>query len=315
MPLVSIIMAAYRAERFIDEALNSARAQTHPELEIIVVDDCSPDATAERVAAHIAADPRVRLIRMPSNRGQCAALNRGLAEARGDYIKFFDSDDVISPNFIAAQLSALAGRPRHLAYASWGRFINDPAEAVFTPHPGWHDSGQALEWIIETWRDTEPMYQCALFLIPRPLLDHTGGWDERLGLINDFEFFTRVVLASDGIRFTPEARLCYRSNLDNSLSGLKSRKGCESACLSIQLGVRHLLARENSPRTRRVAADLLQAHVHSFYPRFPDLLAPCMAEIQRLGGSQIQPQGGRFFRLLATIFGWRFALRIRLLRS
>lgn len=315
MPLVSVIIPAFRAERFIDAALQSVRSQTHADLEIIVVDDASPDSTADRIARHAADDPRVRLIRLPRNTGQSAAVNRGLAEARGDYIKFFDADDILSPGFIAAQLAVLSVRPRHLAYASWGRFTSDPAATVFTPHPGWHDSDNALDWLVETWRDTEPMYQCALFLIPRTLINEVGGWDERLGLINDFEFFTRLVLAGDGIRFTPEARLCYRSGQDGSLSGLKSRTGCESASLSVQLGIRHLLARERSPRTLRVAADMLQAHVHAFYPSFPDLLAPCLDEITRLGGSSLQPKGGRLFRFVTTVFGWRLSLRLRRILS
>ncbi|MBC8039403.1 MAG: glycosyltransferase family 2 protein [Opitutaceae bacterium] len=311
MPLVSIIIPAFRAERVIDAALQSVRTQTHADLEIIVVDDASPDATADHVAHHVAADHRVRLVRLPRNSGQSAAVNRGLGEARGDYIKFFDADDLLSPEAVAVQVAALAAKPRHLAYAAWGRFYTDPSETRFTPHPGWHDSDNALDWLIETWRDTEPMYQCALFLIPRALITEVGGWDERLGLINDFEFFTRLVLASDGIRFTPEAKLCYRSGLDGSLSGLKSRQGCESASLSVQLGIHHLLARERSPRTLRVAADILQSHVLAFYPGFPDLLAPCLDQINRLGGSSLQPKGGRLFQLITALCGWRTALRLR----
>jgi glycosyltransferase involved in cell wall biosynthesis len=304
-------MPAFRAERFIDAALTSVQAQTFEELEIIVVDDASPDGTASRVQAHAASDPRVRLLRLPVNRGQCAAANHGLAHARGDYVKFFDADDLLSPEFVAAQLAALRDRPRHLAYGTWGRFYRDPSDAVFTPHPGWHDSDAPLEWLLETWLDTEPMYQCALFLIPRPLLESAGGWDERLSLINDFEFFSRLVLASGGIAFTPGARLFYRSGLPGSLSNLKSRKGCESACLSTLLGTRHLLAREDSPRTRRAAADMLRANVHVFFPMFPDLLAPVETEISRLGGSNLRPQGGRAFRLVLNLFGWRVALRMR----
>jgi glycosyltransferase involved in cell wall biosynthesis len=304
-------MPAFKAERFIDAALGSVRAQSHAELEIIVVDDASPDGTAGRVQTHVNADSRVRLLRLPANRGQCAAANHGLAHARGDHVKFFDADDLLSPDFVSVQLAALRERPRHLAYAAWGRFYCEPAEAVFTPHPGWHHSNFPLEWLLETWLDTEPMYQCALFLIPRPLLDLAGGWDERLSLINDFEFFSRLVLASGGIAFTPNARLFYRSGLPGSLSNLKSRKGCESACLSTMLGTRHLLAREDSPRTRRASADMLRANVHAFYPMFPDLLEPVETEIARLGGSRLRPQGGRAFRLVSGVFGWRVALRIR----
>lgn len=311
MPLVSVIMAAFRAGPHIDEALSSVRNQTHPDIEIIVVDDASPDDTAARVAEHAANDSRIVLLQLPENRGQCAALNHGLARARGHYVKFFDADDLMSANCIADQLASLRDHPRHLSYGSWARFTQNPTEAVFRPHPGWHDSPSGLEWIVETWKDTEPMYQCGLFLIPKVLLDEAGGWDERLSLINDFEFFTRLVLAGEGIRFVPEARLYYRSNQSGSLSGLKSRRGCESSCLSGLLAVRHLLARENSPRTRLLSANILRANLYGFYPNHPDLLADLEAEVARLGGATCMPQGGRAFRCATRLLGWKAALRGR----
>lgn len=311
MPLVSVIMAAFRAAAHIDEALLSVRNQTHTDLEIIVVDDASPDDTAARVTKHAAEDARITLLRLPENRGQSAALNHGLARARGRFVKFFDADDIMSENALAAQLAAIEHRPRLLAYGAWGRFRHNKEETVFTPHPGWRDASSGLDWIVETWRDTEPMYQCGLFLIPKALLDETGGWDERLSLINDFEFFTRLVLAGDGVRFVPEARLYYRSNQPGSLSGIKTRRGCESSCLSALLAVRHLLARENTARTRLLAANILRANLCGLYPLHPDLLAGLEAEISRLGGATYLPQGGRLFRGVSRVAGWKTALRVR----
>lgn len=310
MPLVSIIIAAYRAERWIDEALDSARAQTHHELEIIVVDDASPDNTAARVEAHIATDPRVRLLRLSENRGQSAALNQGLAHARGDYVKFLDADDVLDREMVARQLAVLDGHPGKVAYGEWARFRSHPAEAVFTPHPGWHD-GTALDWILATWRDTEPMYQCALFLLPRPLLERTGGWDTTMILTNDFEFFTRVVLASGGVRYSPGARLYYRSNLPGSISGLKSDEALDSAWRATDSAISYLLAVEQSPRTRRASANIIQSFVYGYYPSAPDLMRTALAEVRRLGGSNLRPAGGLAFRLISRLLGWRLALRMR----
>ncbi len=315
MSLVSVIIPAFRAENFIDAALHSVRTQTHSDLEIIVIDDASPDTTAARVAIHAAADPRVRLLRLAHNVGQSAAANHGLAHARGDFIKFFDADDLLSPHSVAAQLDALRDNPRHLAYGVWGRFVRDPAETVFTPHPGWHDSDAPVDWILETWSDQEPMYQCGLFLIPRTLLAEVGGWDLRLSLINDFEFFVRLVTASSGLRFTPRAQLRYRSAMPGSLSARTSRAACESARLSVTLGVARLLSFENSPRSRQSAADILQELVFTFHVAYPELMKPVEAEIARLGGSTHLPRGSLVFRAVCRLFGWRVALRLRQARA
>jgi glycosyltransferase involved in cell wall biosynthesis len=309
-PLVSLLIPVFNASRWLPAALESALAQTHRPLEIIAVDDGSTDASGDILARY---ETRGVKVISQENRGQSAAINRALREASGDYIKFFDADDLLSPDTISTQLAALAGKPRHLAYGTWGRFYADPAETRFTPHPGWHDSDAPLDWLCETWADTEPMYQCALWLIPRPLLDQVGGWDERLSLINDFEFFTRLVLTADGIVFTPEAKLYYRSGVPGSLSAQKSRRAWESAILSTTLGVKHLLARENTAETRRLSADMLQKLVYALYPAHPDLTRGLLREIQHLGGSRLPPDGGPALKRLARLIGWRPALRLHAL--
>jgi len=304
---VSICIPCYNAALYVGAALESALAQTWSDTEIIVVDDGSTDNSAEVLARY--ADRGVKVIHQP-NRGQCAAANSALAAARGDYIKFFDADDLLSPNAIADQVAALAGRRNRLAHAAWARFHDDPAFADFTSRPCWHDA-PGLDWIKETWIDTEPMYQCGIWLIPRSLLETTGGWDERLSLINDFEFFTRLVLASEGVVFTPEARLYYRSGLAGSLSGQKTRRAWESAVLSTNLAVDHLLAREDTAETRQLSANMLQALIHSLYPKHPDLRARLAARVRQLGGSDLAASGGPNFQRLARFTGWRVAAWLR----
>src|SRR5690606_38075957 len=97
-----------------------------------------------------------------------------------------------------------------------------------------------------------------IFLIPRPLLEKCGGWNEQLSLIDDFEFFTRLVLGSAGVVFIPEAKLYYRSGLPGSLSDHKSRRAWESAVLSTRLAADLLLAAEDTAETRRLSANMLQ---------------------------------------------------------
>ncbi len=307
-PLVSICIPCYNAAPWLGAALDSILAQSYGNIELIAVNDGSIDATADILASY---EKKCARVIQQHNRGQSAAANVALAASRGEYVKFFDADDLLSHDAVALQVAALEQRPRHLACGIWGRFLTTPNEAQFTPHPGWHTSDNPIEWLCETWRDTEPMYQCGLWLIPRCLLDTAGGWDERLSLINDFEFFTRLVLTSAGIVHTPEARVYYRSGLPGSLSAQKSRQAWESAHLSTVLSVRRLLAREDTAQTRRLAANMLQKLLYSFYPEHADLRRSIEAYIRHLGGSDRTPDGGPWFRKLASFVGWRFAARMR----
>jgi glycosyltransferase involved in cell wall biosynthesis len=112
-PLVSALVAAYDAEPFVAEALESALAQDWPadRLEIIVVDDGSTDGTATVVAGLAARHPgRIRLIRQ-ANAGACGATNTALAAARGELIALLDADDAWPAGKLRAQTAVLAARP------------------------------------------------------------------------------------------------------------------------------------------------------------------------------------------------------------
>lgn len=302
-PLVSIIIPCHNAGRWLPESLASALGQEGPPSEVILVDDGSTDDSLAIARRHEANGLRILT---QENRGQCAACNHGLREARGLFIKFFDADDLLSPGFVARQVAALHDRPGHLAYSEWARFHTDPAEAEFRTRPGWHDASPA-DWLVETWAEAQPMMQCAQFLIPRELLERVGGWDERLSLINDFEFFARLITASAGVVFTPGARLYYRSGLPGSLSRTRDARAWNSAFLSSNLGIEHLLRLEDSPRTRGVCAGILQELVYQMYPNMPALVRQLETRIATLGGSTLPPQGGKAFQAARRALGWKAA--------
>jgi succinoglycan biosynthesis protein ExoO len=96
-PEISFLIAAYNAGGTIEAAIGSALAQQGVSVEVVVVDDCSHDDTAQRVAALASEDPRVRLIEQAENAGPAAARNRGLAAARGDWVAILDADDLVAP--------------------------------------------------------------------------------------------------------------------------------------------------------------------------------------------------------------------------
>lgn len=301
-------MAAYNAENYLTEALDAALAQTWSNIEIVVVDDGSTDRTEEILEAY-GEHSKIKVFHQ-KNAGHSGALNRAYAESQGELIKFFDSDDLISAETIERQVGRLDGSRTHVASAKWGRFYDDPSETTFEPETVWRDMDPA-DWLVTACGNARPMMQCALFLIPRPILDDAGGWNEQLSLINDFEFFTRLLLQSEGIRFTAGAKVYYRSGLEESLSGRQDPEAIESEYRSLMLGIQHLLDYENTPGTRRVAANTLQNFVHRRYPYYPDLRAKMQERIKELGGSDLVPSGPPGFEVLRPILGWRAARRIQ----
>ena len=302
-PAVTVVMPCYNGARWLTTAVESVLGQRRVEAELVIVDDGSTDGSL-RIAQQF--EPRgVRIVHQ-ENRGQAAACNHGLRLARGEFVKFLDCDDLLSPDALAIQLAALWTSPGKVAYSEWDRFYQDPSEAKFERRPTWRD-GAPVEWLSQMWRNGQPMMQCGQFLIPRSLLERTGGWDERLSLLNDFEFFARIVLASSGVVFTPGARLYYRSGLPSSLSGQKSVRAWQSAALSFRLGTDYLVAAEDSPRTREAAAAMLQSLTYEMYPSTPELVRELESRIRQLGGSTLRPQGGKGFQIARRILGWKVA--------
>jgi len=304
--LVSIIISAWNAEQYIGQTLESLLNQTWPHLEIIVVNDGSTDNTLQ-VAQSFAARG-VKTISQ-NNKGQDAALNLGYKHSTGDYIKFMDSDDLLNPRMIELQMQTLNGSQEYIAYGEWARFYNDKPElADFTPLDYWRDM-HPLDFL--TARREGVMLQCGIMLVPRPIIEKAGLWDERLILFNDTEFFTRALLCSKGIKFSQGARLYYRSAISSSITAGRTRKFYESTFLATGLIAKHMLAFEDSVRVRNLISNTYLTQYYKMYPHFPDLLKEHEKQISLYGEGTIQPDGGKVFKLLKAIAGWKIAKRIQ----
>ena len=128
-PLVTIVVPAFNAAAYLDEALCSLRAQTLSDLEIIVVDDGSTDGTGCVAQRHVDGDPRVRLLTRatPSGKPSCAR-NLALREARGRYVAFLDADDRSVPHRLESAIHALEVTGARFAFADVQRLYQSTDE-------------------------------------------------------------------------------------------------------------------------------------------------------------------------------------------
>lgn len=118
-PLVSVIMPAYNAEKYIEEAIQTVMAQTITDWELIVVDDCSTDATCEILRGLASADLRIRLIRNEVNSGVAKSRNHAMDVAQGQFVAFLDSDDMWYPEKLEKQIALLKNKCADLSYTSY----------------------------------------------------------------------------------------------------------------------------------------------------------------------------------------------------
>lgn len=138
LPLVSILIPCYKQSHCVGAAIESARSQTYPHLEIIVSDDASPDDTAEVVAIHVAADPRVRYERAPVNLGRVGNYRRGVHElARGEWIINLDGDDSFgNPNYIERAMALALSEPNiHFVFGRQRYLFKDSGLLSERPAP------------------------------------------------------------------------------------------------------------------------------------------------------------------------------------
>jgi glycosyltransferase involved in cell wall biosynthesis len=304
-PLVSILIPAYNAEAWIGDTLRSALAQTWPNTEIIVVDDGSRDETV-RVARQFES-AKLRVIpRM--NQGAAATRNFAFSLSRGEYIQYLDADDLLDPNKISEQMRAIPQErgSRTLLSCAWGPFLHAYHRTRFVPTPLWCDLSP-VDWLARKLEFNAHM-QTATWLTSRELAEAAGPWDTTQLSDDDGEYFCRVILQSDGIKFVDTARVYYRTAGASSLSyiGASSRK-IEAMWASMQLHVRYIRSLEDSPRTRKACLAYLQHWLLNFYPDRLDIVEQARSLAHSLGGELNVPRLSWKYSWIINLAGWHAA--------
>jgi glycosyltransferase involved in cell wall biosynthesis len=308
-PLVSILIPAFNAQEWIADTIRSAVAQTWQRKEIIVVDDGSTDGTA--AVARWFQSSGVRVVGQ-TNEGAAAARNKALSLSQGDYIQWLDADDLLAPNKIAKQMELLDREPsrRVLLSSAWGIFMYRYYRTEFIPTALWCDLSP-IEWLLRKMGDNLYM-QTASWLVSRELTDDAGPWDTRLLGDDDGEYFCRVLLASERVRFVPEAKVYYRGPglAFRSLSYIaQSPQKIDAHWLSMKLHIRYLLSQEESDRTRTACIRYLQTSLIYFYPENARIVGEAEQIAKDLGGRLSPPHLSWKYSWIKAIWGWNAAKR------
>jgi glycosyltransferase involved in cell wall biosynthesis len=302
-PLVSILIPAYNAEKWIGDTIRSALNQTWSRKEIIIVNDGSADNTL--AIARKLESGYLKVISQ-ANRGASAARNKALEHAQGDYIQWLDADDLLATDKISEQMKFAERGQTNLTLfsSSFGTFHWRREKARFVPNSLWQDL-PPVDYMIKIFSEKLWMIPAA-WLVSRKMTEMAGPWDERLSLNDDGEYFCRVVAACESVKFVREARCYYRQSGFSQLSRTCSEKSRESLFLSLALSIRHLRSLEESERTRRAGLILLQSYQSYFY--FDDnaaLREKISALAHELGGELKPPKRTRKENLMFKLFGMK----------
>ena len=179
MDTVSVVIPCFKQAQFLPDAIESVLAQTNPVLEIIVIDDGSPDDVAAAASPY----QSVRYIRQ-TNRGLAGARNRGLRECRGEYVLFLDSDDRILPDHVAISLEAFHQRPGNALVCGNYRWFGAPDTWHVhdcTPRPDFYGSLLRCSFNI-------PVHTALMW---RGAVNQIGGFDETMTACEDTDFMLR----------------------------------------------------------------------------------------------------------------------------
>src|SRR5947207_956439 len=292
---VSVVIPTYNRARVVGEAIDSALAQTHERLEVIVVDDGSTDDTAERVGRR--RDRRLRYVRR-EHAGVSSARNAGIAAATGDLVSFLDSDDLWKPEKIETEVAALARHPE-----AGGVFSDLEKREGATIVPSFMRRTRVFARLLGGRAFPEglllpsrALYLCLLQEIPiktpaltvrRSALERVGGFDERWTSSEDWEFLLRLA-RSESLLYLDRPLAVIRVSTDSLRRGDQERG--ELTMLQLLAAEYHRLS---DPEARRAAAAGIverAKHLSWYYRdtgRRRDAMRTCLRAFRVVGDAEL----------------------------
>jgi glycosyltransferase involved in cell wall biosynthesis len=297
--LVSVIIPCYNAERWIDEAIQSALNQTYSPVEVIVVDDGSSDGSWKKIQEF---GSRV-IAETGPNRGGSAARNRGFVLSRGDYIQFLDADDYLLPKKIPRQVAFLEASGADVVYGDW-------RHEHFLP-----DGSSQLEEIAVSGAQEDVLSALlsgwwvapAALLFRRHVLEKTGGWDESLAAAQDRDLFISIAMTDAKIAYQPGCYSIYRRYGHDTVSTGSRMRWLDNHCRVLDKAAAALNAAERMKSEYRRALASSYFHLaRNYFDRDRKKYRETMEKVLMLE-PKFQPRESAIYGLAKRMFGFSAA--------
>lgn len=218
-PRVTVLLAVYNGGAYLREAVESVLGQTYEDFELLLVDDGSTDGAVEALPS----DPRVRVVRNERNIGQIPSLNRGLREARGEYVARLDHDDVSLPRRLELQVELLERLPDVALAATWADIVDTDGRIWTRVQPRIESFADfAAQVVTGRVHLVHPS-----LMVRRDVVVDLGGFDESLNAAEDQDLYRRLALARRDARVVAQTLLRYRRH-DQQMTVAKSAAVWES---------------------------------------------------------------------------------------
>ena len=238
--LISVIIPTYNRAKMVCDCVRSVLATNYPALEVVVVDDCSPDDTGDQIRAAFGDDPRVRYTRNTKNSMSAVSRNNGARIAKGEYLFFLDDDNIVEPSIFSELVSTFGRHPEAGFVAPLSVHRNTSSGGII-----WTLGSDFNRWTSQP-KDTLPgipfaelpaepvdrptMYSPNAFLVTREAFDRVGGFDETfLMSYDESDFGWRICEAGYAAFIATKARTSHYGFVEPGCAAPLRQLGIERA--------------------------------------------------------------------------------------
>ncbi|MEV1287839.1 bifunctional glycosyltransferase family 2 protein/CDP-glycerol:glycerophosphate glycerophosphotransferase [Micromonospora sp. NPDC049679] len=214
MTLISFVVPVYDVQGYLRECLDSILEQSFRDIEVIAIDDCSPDSSGEILAEYAARDPRVRVITLERNEGQGPARNRGVAEATGEYVWFVDSDDWLAEGALRSVADRLRATDADVLIVDYVRAHWDGRIEPSVQGRGFHLAPGVFT--LAQWPQAIDILHVPWNKVIRRSLLTSIGFAFRAGWYEDVPFTYQLLMAADRISLLEGVSVYYRQRREGA---------------------------------------------------------------------------------------------------
>jgi GT2 family glycosyltransferase len=211
---VSVVIPCYNYGHFLPDAVDSVLTQSGVDVDVLIVDDASPDGSA-RVAHELAdADPRVRVIAHETNKGHITTYNEGLQAVDGDYVVLLSADDLLTPGCLERAVALMERHPDVAFTYGWAQSFSEQPPVARTEVSGW-SVWQGRDWIRHLCRSGRNVVTNPEVVMRGDVMRKLRGYDPELPHAADFELWLRAAQLGDVGRVNGTDQAFYRAHGGN----------------------------------------------------------------------------------------------------